>query len=129
MGLGWGNNDTMNKKIFKDSVELGHGQVFINNQLCLQNFPGDCGSLILRYTSKATEKDLKIAEKFASYNGYDKIFATLVGEVEYDYINRALAAFKKCRWKTVYVGPSNRNPYKTAHVLVKIIRNPKYKGY
>ena len=93
----------------------------------LVHFPGDCGALLMTSANNATTDSIKLAVKTASYNGFSKIFATVVGED--GYIDAAVEAFKKARFKCVEAGNSNRSAYKKSFTFVKIIKNCKYKGY
>lgn len=93
----------------------------------LQNFQGDCGSLILQKANYATKESLAFAREIASKNGFNKIFATVVGKP--NMIENAVKAFKQNRWITVTKGHSNRNKQKEDYIFVLYIRNCHYKGY
>ena len=127
MALGWGPSFITLQEKFKSLENRDIG--LYTHSLTLSDFPGDCGALFLRNANAATKKGLRTIIAIASECGYNKIFATVVGDTEYSCITDAVQAFKSTRWKLVHKGPSNRNPHKTSFVFVKIIRNPKYKGY
>ena len=93
----------------------------------LQNFPGDCGSLLLLKANNATKESLAFARDIASKNGFSKIFATVVGKP--NIIENAVKAFKQSRWINVAKGYSNRNKQKEDYIFVLYIRNCHYKGY
>lgn len=131
--LNWGLPlEQVKKHIYPHAVGAVGDYLSLGN-ITLKNFPGDCGSLVMIYANRATEEDLARAVKYASLSGFTKIFATVVGATEPKQwsvpINDAVAAFKKARFKLVHHGKSNRNPDKDDYVFVKIIRNPKHRGY
>lgn len=123
--LSWGIADDKLKELHPDIV-IAQGHVRCKS-VTLRNFPGDCGTLILTYANYANVESLKLAEGVASDLGFNKIFATVVCAPE--YAETAAQAFKKCRWKLVHKGNSNRTESNASYVFVKIIHNCKYKGY
>ena len=125
--LKWGLSLTEFKKQLPGVDFFGESGRVRCNTVSLSNFPGDCGALLLNGANQATLYSLKLAIKTASYNGFSKIFATVVGED--GYIDTAVEAFKKARFKCVEAGNSNRSAYKKSFTFVKIIKNCKYKGY
>lgn len=126
--LSWGLTDQQIKEQFPKAKIFGNSVRF--NCIRLQNFPEDCGSLVLVGANCAEENDVKQAVAFASASGFSKIFATVVGEnYPYSRVETAVKAFKKARFKLVHQGKSNRNPHKDDYVFVKIIHNCEYMGY
>ena len=124
--LKWGlDNDEIKRRWPKISftsygINLGYYNV-------LQNFPGDCGALILCGANDVSTEELKLAREIASANGFSKIFATIVCIPE--YANKQLEKFKAEGWKLVSKGNSNRNKAKRDYVVALRIRNCEYKGY
>lgn len=125
--LTWGLKESQIKKHFPTVRILKNS--LVSGSVRVQNFPGDCGSLIITGANWATKQDLKDAVKFASMSGFSKIFATVVADMDYDSAQRTVKAFKSQRFICVNHGKSNRNPHKDDFVFVKIIRNPIHKGY
>lgn len=95
----------------------------------LQCFEGDCGALLITSANRMTPELAKDVVRLASICGFSKLFATVVGSLEYESIQNAVKGFKKARFKLVAQGKSNRNPYKDDFVFVKYIRKCKYQGY
>jgi hypothetical protein len=93
--------------------------------IALQNFPGDCGALILNGANTATLKSLAIAEDYASRSG----FSVIVGTICAKDVSSQLEVFKAAGWEAVNSYASNRNPDKTHVVVVKRIKNCLKKGY
>lgn len=128
--LTWGLRVSQIKKTFP--TVMIHDNFISFGSVCIQNFPGDCGALILTRANYAKKKDLQDVVKFASMSGFSKIFATVVSTLDSPYgtsTKEAVAAFKALRFIKVNQGKSNRNPNKDDFVFVKIIRNPIHKGY
>lgn len=125
--LTWGLTTEQIKTQFPKARIFGSSIHF--NNIRLQNFPGDCGSLLLLSANYAEEADVKQAVSFASASGFSKIFAIVVGDNSFGDYDKAITAFKKARFILVHQGKSNRNSHKDDYVFVKIIRNCKHKGY
>lgn len=90
----------------------------------VMNFPGDCGTLIIRNIYLPTEKDLLAVEKYASISGFSNIVGTLVREDP--EITEHI--FKRLGWNIVDQGMSNRNDWKHSLLVNKTIDCEK-KGY
>lgn len=128
--LTWGLRESEIRKHFPTALIGDSGLVL--GSLRIQNFPGDCGTLVLSGANYAKKKDLQDVVKFASMSGFSKIFATVVATLENKHntsAKDAVATFKALRFIKVNQGKSNRNPNKDDFVFVKIIRNPIHKGY
>jgi hypothetical protein len=137
--LTWGLNEAAIAEQFP-GVKIGDGFSSIKQlgfpergsrypDVWVQNFPGDCGSLILTSANSATLPVLRDVISFASKSGFSKIVATVVGSMEYNSIKVAVKAFRKAGFICAARGKSNRNQYKDDFVFVKYIRNCEYKGY
>ena len=99
---------------------IDFGRVTVNN------FPGDCGALLVRGLNNGDVQSLKDAEKYASLSGFSKMFGTIVCEKK--YADAALETMKALGWRCISKGNSNRNPEKRDYVMFKRI-NCSYKGY
>ena len=129
MTMGWQQTSaaTMNQ-LCKTTVFNQAGDKMYVGPLLLSNFPGDCGALIMQRANSATQEHLNFVKKFASHNGFSKVFATVVTNDE-AVIERLKKAYRSAGWIRVYEGKSNRNKHKTDIVYCLVIRNCKYKGY
>lgn len=103
-------------RIGVDSLSIG--------QLLVMNFPGDCGTLIIRNIHQPREVDLLAVEKYASISGFSNIVGTLVSSCP----ATAEDTFRKLGWNLVDQGMSNRNDYKHSLLVCKTIDCEK-KGY
>jgi hypothetical protein len=104
------------RRIGVDSLYIG--------QLSVMNFPGDCGTLIIRNIYQPKDKDLLAVEKYASISGFSNIVGTLVSESP----EIAEDTFRRLGWNLVDQGMSNRNDYKHSMLVCKTIDCEK-KGY
>lgn len=129
MALGWQQTsaESMNE-ICKTAVFKQAGAKMYVGPLLLSNFPGDCGTLIMQRANSATQEHLNFVKKFASQNGFSKVFATVVTGDD-AVLSKLKKAYRRAGWIRVYEGKSNRNDYKTDIVYCLVIRNCKYKGY
>ena len=129
MALGWQQTSAESMNVIcKTAVFKQVGDKMYVGQLLLSNFPGDCGALIMQQANNATHENLNFVKKFASHNGFSKVFATVVTDNEV-MLSKLKKAYRKAGWIRVYEGKSNRNDYKTDIVYCLVIRNCKYKGY
>lgn len=103
-------------RIGVDSLAIG--------DLLVMNFPGDCGTLIIRNIHQPREVDLLAVEKYASISGFSNIVGTLVSSCP----ATAEDTFRKLGWNLVDQGMSNRNDYKHSLLVCKTIDCEK-KGY
>ena len=122
--LTWGLTYEQLTKRYGYKIDIHNDKIRVNS-LTIQNFPSDCGSLIITGANSATTENLSLVIDIASCCGFNKIFATVVGENK----ENAVKAFKSKRFKLVFQGKSNRSSYKDDYVFVKYIRNCKWKGY
>lgn len=122
--LTWGLSLEKIQEFAPDTEKLAQKLYF--HSVHVQNFPTDCGALLLNNTSYATLHDLQNVIKYASKSGFSKIFCTIVDK---PYIaDAAKETFKKAGFRCISSGFSNRNPYKRDYVMFKRVRCS-YKGY
>jgi len=111
--------------IFTKSGHGGRPETFY-----LREFPGDCGTLILRGVSNISREALRLVREIASTAGYDTVIATYVNCS--NDVHNSVESFKKERWIKAMDGKSNRK-YNYHHnrkiVYVLHIRDCKHKGY
>lgn len=93
------------------------------------NFLGDCGALYFKGANLATTQDLKNIKKVASSGGFNKVFCTVVKnmdeEEKQDYLDRFNAIGFICIDDSI----SNRNNSKTSLSFILPISDCTYKGY
>ena len=116
MGISFSCPSSGGTRIGVDSLAIG--------DLLVMNFPGDCGTLIIRNIYQPREVDLLAVEKYASISGFSNIVGTLVMEDP----DIAEDTFRKLGWNLVDQGMSNRNDYKRSLLVCKTIDCEK-KGY
>ena len=129
MALGWQQTSAAQmNELCKTAVFNSVGCGMYVGPLLLSNFPGDCGALIMQRANSATHENLNFVKKFASHNGFSKVFATVVTGDD-AVLSKLKKAYRSAGWIRVYEGKSNRNSYKTDIVYCLVIRNCKHKGY
>ena len=99
------------------------------SDITIFNFLGDCGALYFRGANSATTQDLKDIKKVASSGGFNKVFCTVVKEMDekekQDYLDRFNAIGFICIDDSI----SNRNRNKTSLSFILPISDCTYKGY
>lgn len=103
-----------------------NGQRLLFHNVCVQNFPADCGALLLTNTSYITLHDLQNIVQYASKSGFSKIFCTIVDKP--DIANAAKETFRKAGFRCISSSYSNRNSCKKDYVMFMRVKCS-YHGY
>ena len=96
--------------------------------LTLTKIPNDCGSLWLSYCKSSTKEDIQTVLDICSFNGFDKVFHTLITNDE-DIYNKTKERLNELGFVCTHEGRSNRNPHKQQSVFVYINNDCDFKGY
>lgn len=136
--LTWGQTWTEFKSDWPDAVaseiSLAFGEYYsvkLNeySYVTIFNFLGDCGALYFKGANSATTQDLKDIKKVASSGGFNKVFCTVVKQMDkkekQDYLDRFNAIGFICINDSI----SNRNYSKTSLSFILPISDCTYKGY
>ena len=99
--LTWGLTYEQLTKRYGYKIDIHNDKIRVNS-LTIQNFPSDCGSLIITGANSATTENLSLVIDIASCCGFNKIFATVVGEnkenaVLLDFIKTQSEIFKNIK--------------------------------
>ncbi len=88
----------------------------------------DCGSIWLSYCEHTTEEDIQTVLDICSFNGFDKVFHTLITD-NVDTYNKTAEILEKLGFICTHKGRSNRNPHKLQGVFVYVNNDCDFKGY
>ena len=96
--------------------------------LTLNKISNDCGSIWLSYCEHATKEDIQAVLDICSFNGFDKIFHTLITN-DKDKYDRTTEILEELGFIWTHEGRSNRNPHKLQGVFVYVNNDCDFKGY
>lgn len=99
------------------------------SNITIFNFLGDCGALYFKGANSATTQDLKNIKKIASSGGFNKVFCTVVKEMDEDEKQEYLDRFNAIGFICIDDSISNRNSSKTSLSFILPISDCTYKGY
>lgn len=94
----------------------------------LDSIPNDCGSLWLSYCEHASKDDIQTVLDICSFNGFDKVFHTLITNDE-DTYNKTTEILEELGFICTHKGRSNRNPHKLQGVFIYVNNDCDFKGY
>jgi hypothetical protein len=97
-------------------------------QLTLTRISNDCGSIWLSYCQSATKEKIQTVLDICSFNGFDKVFHTLITDDE-DTYNKTTEILEELGFICTHKGRSNRNPHKLQGVFIYINNDCDFKGY
>lgn len=93
------------------------------------NFLGDCGALYFRGANSATTQDLENIKKVASSGGFNKVFCTVVKNMNKKEKQDHLDRFNAIGFICIDDSISNRMHTKTSLSFILPISDCTYKGY
>ncbi len=96
--------------------------------LALTRISNDCGSIWLSYCQHVTKEDIQTVLDICSFNGFDKVFHTLITNDE-DTYNKTTEILEKLGFICTHKGRSNRNPHKLQGVFIYVNNDCDFKGY
>lgn len=121
--------DAVANEISLDSDDYYAVKLNYYSNITIFNFLGDCGALYFKGANSATTQDLKNIKKVASSGGFNKVFCTVVKQMneeeKQDYLDRFNAIGFICIDDSI----SNRNRSKTSLSFILPISDCTYKGY
>lgn len=121
-------------KAVATEISLGYDDYYsvkldVYSNITIFNFLGDCGALYFKGANSATTQDLKNIKKVASSGGFNKVFCTVVKEMDEDEKQEYLDKFNAIGFICIDDSISNRNSSKTSLSFILPISNCKHKGY
>lgn len=96
--------------------------------LQLNTIQNDCGSIWLSYCEYATKEDIQTVLDICSFNGFDKVFHTLITN-DKDKYDRTTEILEELGFIRTHEGHSNRNPHKLQGVFIYVNNDCDFKGY